>query len=144
MLQKTFLRPDSMWKRAVNGRFLYSPIVVARGDDHAHVYIAGQAARDPRTGAMVGPGDMRAQIRQTCENIKTGLEYVGATFGDVTRSVTYTVDIEEYQRCSTVRSEYFAADPPASTLVQISRLALPEMLVEIEVEAVIEPARLKV
>jgi enamine deaminase RidA (YjgF/YER057c/UK114 family) len=140
VLEKKFLRPDTMWKRAVNGRLLYSPVVVARGDDHTHIYIAGQAARDPRTGAMVGVGDMRAQLRRTCENIRTGLEHVGATFGDVTRAVTYTLDLEEYRRCVPVRSEYFAPEPPDGALVRVGRLALPGMLVEIEVEAVIEPA----
>jgi 2-iminobutanoate/2-iminopropanoate deaminase len=144
MLEKTFLQPDSMWKRVVGGHHLYSAIAVARGSDHAHIYLAGQVARDPATGEVVGKGDMTAQVRQVCENIKTGLEYVGATFSDVVKSVTYTMDIEEYYRCSGVRYDYFTTAPPTSTLIQISRLGHPDCLVEIEVEAIIEPERLTV
>ena len=144
MLEKKFLQPDAMWKRVVGGHHLYSAIAIARGSDHAHIYLAGQVGRNPDTGEIPNVGDMTSQIRKTCENIKTGLEYVGATFSDVVRSTTYTTDIEEYYRCSGVRYEYFKTDPPTSTLIQISRLGHPDLIVEIEVEAIIEPDRLKV
>jgi hypothetical protein len=56
MLEKTFLQPDSMWKPVGGGHHLYSAIAVARGSDHAHIYLAGQVARDPATGEVVGSG----------------------------------------------------------------------------------------
>ena len=86
---------------------------------------------------------MRAQIRKVCENIGKGLAYAGATFDDVVRGATYVTDIEEYYRCSDVRFEYFRQNRPASVLIQISRLGHKDAMVEIEVEAIIEPERLK-
>ena len=141
MLERNFLVPDDMWKRVENGHLLYAPIVTVKGKDHAHVYIAGQLPREP-TGEIVGKGDMTAQIRKVCENIGKGLAHVGATFDDVVRGTTYVTDIEEYYRCSSVRFEYFRNTPPASVLIQISRLGHRDAMVEIEVEAIIEPERL--
>ncbi len=143
MLERHFLEPKNMWKRIEKGEVLYSPITVIRAADHVHIYLAGQVARMP-TGEVVGKGDMRAQIRKTCENIKTGLEFVGATFEDVVRAVTYVTDIEEYYRCSDERFKYFKTTRPASTLIQITRLGSPDCMVEIEVDAIIEPERLRV
>jgi enamine deaminase RidA (YjgF/YER057c/UK114 family) len=118
------------------------PVVTVHGTDHAHVYIAGQMAREP-TGEVVGKGDMRAQLRKVCENIGKGLAYAGATFDDVVRATTYVTDIQEYYRCSAVRFEYFKKNRPASVLIEIVRLGHPDAMVEIEVEAIIEPERLK-
>jgi len=95
------------------------------------------------TGEIIGKGDMRAQIRKTCENIGKGLAYAGATFADVVTATTYVTDIEEYYRCSDERFKFFVEKPCASTLIQISRLGHPDSLVEITVEAIIEPERLK-
>ena len=142
MIERQFLCPDDMWKRVENGNLLYTPIVTAHAADHAHVYIAGQLAREP-SGEMVGKGDMTAQIRKVCENIGKGLAHVGATFDDVVRSTTYVTDIEEYYRCSAVRFEYFRKNRPASVLIEVVRLGHRDAMVEIEVEAIIEPARLK-
>ena len=143
MIRRYHLMPEGMFARAVEGRDLYTSVVVVRGDEHAHVYLAGQVACLP-SGELVGKGDMRAQIRQVCECIKAGLEFVGAGFGDVVRTVTYTTDIEEYFRCMDVRFEYFTSPPPTSTLLGVGRLASPDFLVEIEAEAVLETERLRV
>lgn len=142
MIARQFLQPDDMWKRVENGNLLYAPIVTVHGADHAHVYLAGQLPRES-TGEIVGKGDMSAQLRKVCENIGKGLAHVGATFDDVVRSTTYVTDIEEYYRCSAVRFEYFRNNRPASVLIEIQRLGHRDALVEIEVEAIIEPARLK-
>lgn len=141
MIERQFLSPDDMWKRVENGELLYVPVVTVHGADHAHVYIAGQMAREP-TGEIVGKGDMRAQLRKVCENIGKGLAYAGATFDDVVRATTYVTDIQEYYRCSAVRFEYFRKNRPASVLIEIVRLGHPDAMVEIEVEAIIEPERL--
>jgi 2-iminobutanoate/2-iminopropanoate deaminase len=142
MIERQFLCPDDMWKRVENGELLYVPVVTVQGTDHAHIYIAGQMAREP-TGEVVGKGDMRAQLRKVCENIGKGLAYAGATFDDVVRATTYVTDIHEYYRCSAVRFEYFKKNRPASVLIEIVRLGHPDAMVEIEVEAIIEPERLK-
>jgi 2-iminobutanoate/2-iminopropanoate deaminase len=142
MIERQFLCPDDMWKRVENGNLLYTPVVTVHGADHAHVYLAGQLAREP-SGEMVGKGDMTAQIRKVCENIGKGLAHAGATFDDVVRSTTYVTDIEEYYRCSAVRFDYFRKNRPASVLIEIVRLGHRDAMVEIEVEAIVEPARLK-
>jgi 2-iminobutanoate/2-iminopropanoate deaminase len=142
MIERQFLCPDDMWKRVENGNLLYTPVVTVHGADHAHVYLAGQLAREP-SGEMVGKGDMTAQIRKVCENIGKGLAHAGATFDDVVRSTTYVTDIEEYYRCSAVRFDYFRKNRPASVLIEVVRLGHREAMVEIEVEAIVEPARLK-
>jgi enamine deaminase RidA (YjgF/YER057c/UK114 family) len=142
MIERQFLCPDDMWKRVENGNLLYTPVVTVHGADHAHVYLAGQLAREP-SGDMVGKGDMTAQIRKVCENIGKGLAHAGATFDDVVRSTTYVTDIEEYYRCSAVRFDYFRKNRPASVLIEVVRLGHRDAMVEIEVEAIVEPARLK-
>lgn len=142
MIERQFLCPDDMWKRVENGNLLYAPVVTVHGADHAHVYIAGQLPREP-SGEIVGKGDMTAQLRKVCDNIGKGLAHAGATFDDVVRSTTYVTDIEDYYRCSAVRFEYFRKNRPASVLIQVVRLGHRDAMVEIEVEAVIEPERLK-
>ena len=142
MIERKFLRPDDLWARVENGELLYVPIITIRGSDHAHVYLSGQMPRD-QTGRIVGLGDMRKQIRQTCENIGRALAHVGATFEDVVRTTTYVTDIEAYYRASDERFKYFKTNRPASTLLQISRLGDPDAMIEIECEAIIEPERLK-
>ena len=69
MLERQFLTPDDMWKRVENEELLYVPVVTVHGDNHAHVYLAGQMAREPG-GAIAGKGDMTAQLRKVCENTK--------------------------------------------------------------------------
>jgi 2-iminobutanoate/2-iminopropanoate deaminase len=142
MIKRQFLQPKDMWARVENGNLLYVPVVTVHGTDHAHVYLAGQMAREPG-GAIVGIGDMRAQMRKTCENIEKGLAYAGATFDDVVRATTYVTDIEEYYRVSDERFKFFKNRRPASVLIQVSRLGHKDAIIEIEVEAIIEPSRLK-
>jgi 2-iminobutanoate/2-iminopropanoate deaminase len=142
VIERQFMSPDDMWKRVENGNLLYVPVVTVHGADHAHVYLAGQMAREP-SGEIVGKGDMTAQLRKVCENLGKGLAHAGATFDDVVRSTTYVTDIDEYYRCSAVRFEYFRKNRPASVLIQVVRLGHRDAMVEIEVEAIIEPQRLK-
>lgn len=142
MIKRQFLQPKDMWARAENGELLYVPVVTVHGADHAHVYLAGQMARKA-TGEIVTKGDMRTQIRTTCENIGKGLAYAGATFDDVVRATTYVTDIDAYHRASDERFKFFRTNRPASVLIQVSRLGHLDAMVEIEVEAIIEPSRLK-
>jgi enamine deaminase RidA (YjgF/YER057c/UK114 family) len=79
---------------------------------------------------------MRAQVRQVHENLKAVLASQGADFGDVTKITIYTTDIDAFRASADIRSEYWSEGAPASTLVQIERLARPVFLVEIEATAI--------
>jgi enamine deaminase RidA (YjgF/YER057c/UK114 family) len=87
---------------------------------------------------------MRAQIRLVCENIQIALESVGATLADVTRTITYTTDMKAYFAAIDERWKFFKEPLPTSTLIGVACLAIPEMLVEIELEAAMDPKRLKI
>jgi reactive intermediate/imine deaminase len=96
------------------------------------LFIAGQVAFDAE-GKLVGENDMKAQVRQVLENMKTALASQKADFSNVVKINTYTTDVEAFLASSSeVRAEYFKGHLPASTLVQISKLARPGLLVEIE------------
>ena len=143
MLERYFITPENSYKTGGNDKVLYTPVVVVRGGDLAHVYLSGRTAR-LINGDVAGKGDMRAQIRLVCENIKIALNAVGADFPDVVRTTTYTTDIKEYYRCCDERFKFFRDPLPTSTLLGVNQLGMSDMLVEIEVEAIMEPARLRV
>ena len=128
------IQPEALATRIVDGHVLYSHVVTVEGK--RTIFVSGQLARD-RHGNVVGKGDMRAQIRQVGENIKAALAAAGATLSDIVKATTYVTDIEEFFRHVDVRMEYFGA-LPASTTVEVRRLAQPDLLVEIEVIAVVD------
>lgn len=99
------------------------------------LFIAGQVSTDG-DGNVIGAEDMRAQVRQVHENLKAVLASQGADFGDVTKITIYTTDIDAFRESADIRSEYWSEGAPASTLVQIDRLARPVFLVEIEAIAI--------
>ena len=99
------------------------------------MFIAGQVALDA-DGNVVGEGDMVAQVRQVLENMKTVLASEGADFSNVAKINIFTTDIERFRGAADVRREFFGDHAPASTLVQIERLARPVFLVEIEAIAI--------
>jgi len=102
------------------------------------VYVSGQASVD-RHGKLVGPGDVVAQTRQVLDNIRRVLAAGGATLDDVVKVTVFLANVDDRPRVNEVRQAYFGANRPASTLVEVSRLALPGLLVEIEAVAVIPP-----
>lgn len=111
----------------------YSHVVQATGG--RTIYISGQVALD-RTGAIVGAGDLRAQTRQVFENLKAALAAVGATFGDVAKITIFMLDVSQSQIVREIRADFLVAGrEPASTLVEIRRLAREEFLIEIEAVA---------
>jgi 2-iminobutanoate/2-iminopropanoate deaminase len=112
----------------------YTHVVEATGGKT--VYVAGQIALD-KDGKVVGEGDMKAQAEQVFKNLQTALSAAGATFKDVVKMNTYTTDMAQVQAIRDVRARYFGEVTPASTLVQVVRLARPEFLLEIEVIAVV-------
>jgi enamine deaminase RidA (YjgF/YER057c/UK114 family) len=127
------IQPPGIAPRVVRGHTLYSHVVAVEG--RRLVFLAGQLSREAN-GQVVGKGDMRAQIIQTCENIKTALAAAGASLADVVKTTTYVTDIDEFMRHVDVRLEYFGASLPTSTTVEVRKLAQPDLMVEIEVMAV--------
>jgi 2-iminobutanoate/2-iminopropanoate deaminase len=100
------------------------------------VFICGLIARDAE-GDLVGRGDMAAQTRQVCENLKTACAAAGAALDDIVRVDVYTADIEAFDIIHAVRREYFPNDPPVSTMVEISRFVENDALIEINAIAVV-------
>ena len=100
------------------------------------VYIAGQIAFD-KEGKVVGAGDMAAQAEQVFKNLQSALEAAGAKFSDVVKMNTYITDMAKAPAVREVRARYFGQTAPASTLVQVVALARPELMLEIEVIAVV-------
>jgi enamine deaminase RidA (YjgF/YER057c/UK114 family) len=100
------------------------------------VRVAGTTATD-EDGELVGVGDPHAQASQALANVQTALEEAGASLGDVVRTRIYVADADDWEAVGRAHGEYFAEVRPATTLVEVSRLVDPEMLVEVEAEAVV-------
>lgn len=129
----TKIQPKTLFQRALEGRVLYTHVVVA--ETQALIFISGQLARD-KSGNIVGPHDMRAQIRQVGENLRLALEAAGATLEDLVKTTTFVTDIDEFFRHVDVRHDYLGVALPASTTVEVRRLAYPDLMVEIEAIAI--------
>lgn len=99
------------------------------------VYVAGTTATDPQ-GNLVGIGDPRAQTFQVLNNIKRALESVGAKLEDVVRTRIYVTDFPKWEEIGKAHGEFFSQILPATTMVEVKSLVNPQMLVEIEVEAI--------
>lgn len=100
------------------------------------VYVSGTTATDQH-GNLVGAGDASAQTRQTLTNIQTALESLGAKLEDVVRTRIYVTDITKWEEVGRAHGEFFKNIKPASTMVEVKSLINPQMLVEIEAEAII-------
>ena len=117
-------KPGGVWSTAV---------VVEPG---RMLYIAGLLARNEK-GELVGRGDIRAQTRQVCENLRKAVEAAGGTLADLVRVDVYITDMGHFDDIHAVRREFFPVDPPASTMVQITRFTDPNALIEINAIAAV-------
>jgi reactive intermediate/imine deaminase len=115
------------------GHFSQAIAVEAKG---RMVFISGMTARRP-DGTIAGIGDIEAQTRQVCENIKAAVEAAGGTMDHVCRVDVYVRTIEHFDKIHKVRREYFRSPPPASTMVEVTKMVSPEYLIEINAIAVL-------
>jgi 2-iminobutanoate/2-iminopropanoate deaminase len=134
-------RKDSMPKsqisspklRQPSGVFSHATMVEAMG---RFVFISGMTARR-LDGTIAGLGDISAQTRQVCENLKSAVEAAGGTLDDICRVDVYVRNMEHFDAIHKVRAEYFKPPLPASTMVEVSKMTSPEYLIEISAIAVL-------
>ncbi len=119
--------------RAPSGHFSQAIEVEAKG---RIVFLSGMTARRA-DGTIAGVGDIEAQTRQVCENLKGAVEAAGGSLDDVCRVDVYVRNMEHFEAIHKVRREYFNAPAPASTMVEVTKMVHPDYLIEINAIAVL-------
>jgi enamine deaminase RidA (YjgF/YER057c/UK114 family) len=131
-MRKQVLNPAEVPAPAGN----YSHLVRLEVGDAVLLFLSGQVALDG-AGEVVGEGDMTRQSEYVYEVIGKLLASAGASFDDVVKLTTYLTDISQVGAHREVRVRYLPAEPPASTLVEVSRLVRPGLMVEVDVVAAV-------
>jgi len=132
-MEKKYINPDTLLKPRG-----YTHIVTITGPAKM-IFISGQVAID-KEGKLVGPGDLKTQIRQASANLKAALEAAGATPADIVKTNTYIVNYKQsdYSAMREARGELFPdGEPPASTLIGVTSLAVDGLMVEMEAIAAV-------
>ena len=122
--------------RRPSGHFSHATMTEARG---RLVFISGMTARRA-DGSIAGIGDIEAQTRQVCENLKAAVEEAGGGMDDICRVDVYVRNMEHFDLIHKVRREYFHPPAPASTMVEVTKMTSPEYLIEINAIAVLPQA----
>ena len=100
------------------------------------LFLSGLTARRP-DGTVIGEGDISAQTEQVCENMGAACLAAGGSLADIASVTVYVCDIASFASVHAVRARYFPTDPPASAMVEVSRLVDPRCLIEISAIAVL-------
>ena len=131
-MTKRQIRTDNV--REPMGHFSQAIEVDAKGK---LVFISGMTARRA-DGSIAAVGDIEGQTRQVCENIKAAVEAAGGTMDDICRVDVYVRNIEHFDKIHKVRREYFKSPPPASTMVEVTKMVSPDYLIEINAIAMVQ------
>ncbi|MGD9922990.1 MAG: RidA family protein [Pseudorhodoplanes sp.] len=129
-MDKTHFNFGVPWEHNIS----FSQGVAIRGG--RWILLSGQAAIDD-DGKVIGVGDMEAQVRASLEAIRRGLKLADANPTDVVKLMVYTTDCRAFHKTQPIREAFFPKPYPAQTLVEVSRLAMKDFLVELEVTAVV-------
>src|SRR5579885_3657442 len=124
-MPKQQIRPASLPQPS--GVFSHATMIEAQG---RLVFISGMVARRA-DGTIAGIGDIEAQTRQVCENLKAAVEAAGGTMDDICRVDVFVRNMEHFPAIHKVRREYFGTPAPASTMVEVSKMTSPDYLIEI-------------
>ena len=116
-----------------SGVFSHATAIEARG---RLVFVSGMTARRA-DGSIAGVGDIEAQTRQVCENVKAAIEAAGGGMADICRVDVYVRNMEHFPTIHKVRREYFKEPLPASTMVEVTKMTSPDYLIEMSAIAVI-------
>lgn len=128
-MERTTVSTDTEWEPLVG----YARAVRAG----PHVHVSGTTATT-EDGEVIGEGDVTAQTERALTNVESALGRAGAALEDVVRTRVFVTDIDEWEAVGRVHGDYFGDIRPTSTMVEVSRLVDPRLLVEVEAEAIVD------